>query len=102
MNIIHVSFIDERVVSFNKFASLCLELGLFREEKQKRFAKVLDKNVKVSTEILTNFCQDKIQNVQDLEDNLSERLNEIRLMFLKSSTYDSQLKGIVTKLYKLS
>jgi len=77
---------NERVVSFNKFAWICLEMGLFSEEKQRKFSRVTDP-------------EDRIQTVQDLEENLKERLNEIRLRFMKSNTYDAQLKGIMTKLY---
>ena len=81
-----MTFLDERVVSFNKFAWICLEMGLFSEEKQRKFSRVTDP-------------EDRIQTVQDLEENLKERLNEIRLRFMKSNTYDAQLKGIMTKLY---
>ncbi len=73
-------------MSFNKFARICLDQGLFSQQKQNIFAKSVD-------------SADKIQTIQDLENYLKERLNEIRLRFMKAGSYNTQIKDIISKLY---
>lgn len=74
------------MLSFNKFARICLDQGLFSQQKQNIFAKSIDST-------------DKIQTIQDLENYLKERLNEIRLRFMKTGSYTAQIKDVISKLY---
>lgn len=39
--------LDEKILSFNKFAMICLEMKLFSQEKQTKFAQNLDSNVNI-------------------------------------------------------
>ena len=74
---------SEKALSFNKFIDISIDYGLFSEHKTNEFLKT-----------------DDLANFEELIKNFKEKLELLKLRFIKSKHYDARYKAILDNLEK--
>ena len=74
---------NEKALSFNKFIDISIDYGLFSEQKTNDFLKTSD-----------------ISNFDELIKNFKERLELLKLRFIKTKHYNARYKAIFDNLEK--
>lgn len=75
-------FTSERALSFTKFIDISIDLGLFSEEKT------------------ASFLANSQETFEEVQENCTQKLNTLKLRFIKAKQYNARYKKILSVLEK--